>query len=103
MIHRRLGLGAGLSPNEIEKLGDPNWSDWSTFAPRDQRVIAFTTAWTLRGEMSEEEMSLLAKEIGPEALVTLAMTVHQANWTNRFAEWFVCPEKAKSANPDQTT
>jgi hypothetical protein len=53
--------------------------------------------------MSEEEMSLLAKEIGPEALVTLAMTVHQANWTNRFAEWFVCPEKAKSANPDQTT
>lgn len=101
MIHRRLGLGAGISPNEIEKLGDANWSDWSSFSPRDQRVIAFTTAWTLRNEMPEGELSLLAEELGPEALVTLAMTVHQANWTNRFAEWFVCPEKAKSATPDQ--
>ncbi len=46
-------------------------------------------------------MALLAAELGPEALVTLALTVHQANWTNRFAEWFVRPEKAKSAKPDQ--
>ncbi len=96
-FHRKVGAKAGLCEKEIALLEEIDREDWSAFAPKEQNIILFARAWTLRLEIGRPLIDALVHAFGPKGTVAIAAAVHQANWTNRFSALFVPQPGAASS------
>ena len=84
--HTRLGRKAGLTEEQLNSLDDYEKS--SAYNDLEKLVLRFADKWTRQGKAESATVAALSQKLSPTQLITLAATVAQANWTNRFNETF---------------
>jgi AhpD family alkylhydroperoxidase len=78
------GRRAGIPKEQLEALADHRTSP--LFSELERLVIGYAEAMTTQVQVDGALVETLRRELGPEALVQLTLTVAAANFTNRFNE-----------------
>ena len=78
------GRKAGIPKEQLEALADHRASP--LFSELERLVIDYAEAMTTQVQVDGALVERLRRELGPEALVQLTLTVAAANFTNRFNE-----------------
>jgi AhpD family alkylhydroperoxidase len=78
------GRKAGIPKEQLEALADHRTSP--LFSELERLVIGYAEDMTTRVQVDGALVETLRRELGPEALVQLTLTVAAANFTNRFNE-----------------
>jgi AhpD family alkylhydroperoxidase len=78
------GRKVGIPKEQLEALADHRTSP--LFSELERLVLAYAEAMTTQVQVDGALVETLRRELGPEALVQLTLTVAAANFTNRFNE-----------------
>lgn len=80
--HRQAAEKAGVTPEQLEAIG--NYSSSDAFDDKDKAVLAYAEKLTRTADVDDETVARVKKFLDDRQLVTLAASVALANFTNRF-------------------
>jgi AhpD family alkylhydroperoxidase len=80
-FHSAVGRRAGLTPPELEGLGD--YATSPALGELERLVIRYAEQLTVSGEVNDALHAAVAAHLSPRQMVELALTVAAANFSNR--------------------
>jgi 4-carboxymuconolactone decarboxylase len=82
--HSALGQRVGVSAAQLEAL--PDFETSPLFSELERLALRYAEQMTVRVQVDAALVEALTRQLSPEALVQLTLTIAAANFTNRFNE-----------------